>query len=102
MANEYSISVEASTVRDLTAAYHAYEAFASLLAGVSNPVVNRSEVLALLSVLNERLGDVSGTFQCDLDAHDDLLSMGYVFPHSVPFRLADVGTGTSAVTNVGG
>jgi hypothetical protein len=86
MANDYSISVEVQTVRDLMAVHHAFEAFEYLLAKVPGRKIDRSEVLALLSVLNGCLCDVSTTLQIDLDSHDTLVEMGYVFPSSAPLR----------------
>lgn len=95
MANDYSISVEAQTVRDLTAVHHAYEALEHLLTGMSDQF-DRFEVLALLSVLNERLCDVSTALQIDLDSYDELVQMGYVFPRSVPFRPDGEASGSSS------
>jgi hypothetical protein len=86
MADDYSISVEAQTVRDLTAVHHAFEAFEYLLAKVPGRKIDRSEVLALLSVLNGCLCDVSTTLQIDLDSHDILVRSGYVFPRPFPFK----------------
>lgn len=99
MADDYSISVEAQTVRDLTAVHYAFEAFESLLATMPGQVVDRSEMLALLSVLNGRLCDVSTTLQIDLDSHDMLVKLGYVFPQSVPFR-PDDGSSSSVVDGI--